>query len=57
MHRPGLMAPPDLYDRPAAPGLMTPAGAESVPIDPRVFLWTVAGVLGAVELCLELAAP
>lgn len=53
--RPGVMAPPDLYDRPTEPGLMSPSSAAAEPVDPRIFLWSVAGVLAAVELFLELA--
>ncbi len=52
--RPGVMAPPDLYERPAPPGLMRP-GAEPAQPDLRLLLWTVAFVLAAVELCFELA--
>jgi hypothetical protein len=55
MQRPGVMAPPDLYDRPAQPGSMSPSSPAAEPLDPRIFLWTVAGVLAAVELFLELA--
>jgi hypothetical protein len=54
-HRPGVMAPPDLYDRPAEPGLMSPSPDAAEPVDPRVFLWSVAGVLAVVELFVELA--
>jgi hypothetical protein len=54
MHRPGLMAPPTLYDEPQQPGLMAAsAAAELSPISLRAFLWAVALVLGAVELCFE----
>jgi hypothetical protein len=53
--RPGVMAPPDLYDRPAKPGLMSPSSAGAEPVDPKIFLWAVAFVLAAVELCFELA--
>jgi hypothetical protein len=48
------MAPPDLYERPAPSGLLRPTEKRVEPIDPRVFLWAVAAVLGAVELCVEL---
>ena len=61
MRRPGVMAPPNLYEHPAPPGLMR-ASAEHAepaehahPIDLHVFLWAVAAVLAVVELCLELA--
>ena len=58
MHRPGVMAPPTLYDRPLSPGLMAP-GAPGAPfeIGLRAVLWSVAALLGAVELCVELALP
>ena len=57
MRRPGVMAPPDLYERPAPPGLMSPGGADAAPpIDLKLMLWSVAAVLAALELCLELAA-
>lgn len=56
MHRPGVMAPPDLYDQPARPGTMSPSPAAAQPFKPKVFLWSVAGVLAAAELLLELAA-
>jgi hypothetical protein len=56
MQRPGLMAPPDLYERPAPPGLMSPSDERPEPFDLHVFLWSVAAVLAAVELCFELAA-
>jgi hypothetical protein len=52
--RPGVMAPPDLYERPAPPGLMR-ASAEPAQPDLRLLLWTVAFVLATVELCFELA--
>jgi hypothetical protein len=56
MQRPGVMAPPTLYDKPAPPGLMrvAPAGERS-PISLRAALWSVALVLGAVLLFLEIA--
>mgnify|MGYP001086005826 FL=1 len=56
MHRPGVMAPPDLYEHPPRPGLMSPGAEQAHPVDLRLLLWTVAAVLAAVELCLELAA-
>ena len=52
--RPGLMAPPDLYERPAQPGLMSPGAEHPEPLDIRFALWALAAVLAAVELCLEL---
>lgn len=55
MRRPGVMAPPDLYERPASPGLLSPSGRPVAPIDPKIALWAVAAVLAAVELCVELA--
>jgi len=55
MKRPGLMAPPDLYERPAAPGLMSPGADAAPPIDLKVVLWSVAALLAAVELGLQLA--
>jgi hypothetical protein len=54
MRRPGVMAPPDLYERPASSGLLSPSGKLVEPIDPRIVLWAVAAVLGAVELFVEL---
>lgn len=56
MQRPGIMAPPDLYERPAQPGLMSPGEAHPEPVDLRVFLWSAAAVLAVIELCVELAA-
>lgn len=56
MRRPGIMAPPDLYERPAQPGLMSPGEAHPEPVDVRVFLWSAAAVLAVIELCVELAA-
>ena len=56
MQRPGVMAPPDLYERPASPGLMSPAAAHPAPVDLKLVLWAIAAVLAAVELCLEFAA-
>ena len=57
MDRTGVMAPPDLYDLPARPGLMAPS-VRTAPHDLslRSFLWCVALVLGLVELCLDLTA-
>jgi hypothetical protein len=56
MQRPGVMAPPDLYLRPAPPGLMAAAAEPAAPVDLRIVLWSLAAVLAAVELWLELAA-
>ena len=55
MHRPGVMAPPDLYERQPAVGLMTPSGSRAAPVDVRVFLWSIAVVLASLELYLTLA--
>ena len=55
MHRPGVMAPPDLHELPPRPGLMTPGSAPAEPVDVRLVLWTVAAVLAAVEFLAELA--
>jgi hypothetical protein len=55
MHRPGVMAPPDLYERPAPPALMSAGAAPAAPVDLKLFLWVVAAVLASVELYLELA--
>ena len=58
MHRPGVMAPPTLYHEPARRGLMSPPPAAAPPeLDVRALLWSVAVVLGAVELFLEIALP
>lgn len=54
--RPGVMAPPDLHDQPPRPGLMSSSAEPADPVDLKVVLWTVAAVLAAVELGLELAA-
>ncbi|HEY7017059.1 MAG TPA: hypothetical protein VH297_01205 [Gaiellaceae bacterium] len=50
------MAPPDLYDQPARPGLMCP-GPQAPPFELslRAFFWGIAIVLGAVELFVEAA--
>jgi hypothetical protein len=50
------MAPPDLYERPARPGLMSLGAEPAAPVDLKLMLWSIAAVLAAVELCLELAA-
>ncbi len=55
--RPGIMAPPTLYDEPAQAGLMAPsAAAEPFEITLRDMLWSAVVVLSAVELFFELAA-
>ena len=53
MHRPGVIAP-HLYELPSRPGLMTPDSAPAEAVDMRLVLWTVAAVLAAVELSVEL---
>jgi hypothetical protein len=55
MHRPGVMAPPDLYERQAAPALLTAGPVPVAPVDLRVFLWAVAAVLASVELYLAVS--
>ena len=58
MYRAGVMAPPTLYEQPARPGLMSPSSqAPPHEISLRVVCWSVAVVLGAVELCLETLIP
>jgi hypothetical protein len=58
MQRPGIMAPPSLYDEPARPGLMCPAqGAPPPKLSLSALLWSVAAVLAAVELTVQLALP
>ena len=57
MHRPGVMAPPTLYDEPAQAGLMCPSpAAPPFEIDLPAALWSVAAVLAAVELFFDLAS-
>ena len=54
--RPGIMAPPTLYDESAQAGLMTPsAAAAPFEITLRDMLWSAVVVLAAVELFFELA--
>ena len=53
MHRPGVMAPPDLYERPGRPTLMSAGSSPPHPVELRTFLWVLAFVLGAVELWLD----
>jgi hypothetical protein len=55
MHRPGVMAPPDLYDRPLRAGVCSPAAASPEPIELKFFLWALAAALFAVELALQLS--
>jgi hypothetical protein len=54
MNRAGVMAPPTLYELPAPPGLMS-ASSQAPPheISLRVVLWSIAVVLGVVELFLQ----
>jgi hypothetical protein len=54
--KPGIMAPPSLYEDPARPGLMKPAeGALPPELSLSALLWSVAVVLAAVELGTQLA--
>ena len=58
MYRPGVMAPPSLYDHPPQRGLMSPGpGAPRPEISLSAALWSIAAVLAAVELLVELALP
>jgi hypothetical protein len=50
------MAPPTLYDQPPPRGLMSAGPTSELPISLRAALWSVALVLGAVLLCLEIAS-
>jgi len=55
--RPGVMAPPDLYDGAAAPGLMGVAAPKAhLDVSLRTFLWSIATVLAAVELLVHLSS-
>ena len=57
MHRPGVMAPPTLYDEPAQAGMMRPNPvAPPFEIDLHAALWSVAAVLAAVELLFDLSS-
>jgi hypothetical protein len=58
MYRTGVMAPPTLYELPPPPGLMAgdPA-AEPHELSVRGVLWSVAMVLGVVELLVETLGP
>jgi len=53
MYRTGVMAPPDLYERPAQPGLLTARSETHHEVGLESFLWCVALVLGVVELLVE----
>jgi hypothetical protein len=55
MYRTGVMAPPDVYELPRRPGLMAPSSDQAEPVDVRLALWTLAALLAAVELTVELA--
>jgi len=56
MHRPGVMAPPSLYDEPAQAGLMSPsAAAPPFAISLNGLLWSVALVLATIEFLVQLA--
>ena len=55
MNRPGIMAPPTLYDEPARPGLMRPPDGAPLPrFSMSALLWSAAVVLAAVELTAQL---
>jgi hypothetical protein len=56
MQRPGVMAPPDLYDRPTQAGLMSAAASSPEPVELKFFLWALAAALAALELSLQLAS-
>jgi hypothetical protein len=52
--QPGVMAPPTLYEQAAGPGLMSPtSSAPHPPISLRAFFWSIAAVLGAIEICAQ----
>ena len=52
--RPGVMAPPTLYEQPEGQGLMRPSSAAPhPPISPRSFFWAIAGVLAVAELLAQ----
>jgi hypothetical protein len=53
MYPTGVMAPPDLYERPVQPGLLTPRSETHHEVSLESFLWCVALVLGVVELLVE----
>jgi hypothetical protein len=50
------MAPPNQRDLPASPGLMSPRQhVEPHEVSLRLLLWSIASVLGAIELVFELS--
>jgi hypothetical protein len=50
------MAPPSLYDEPPAAGLMSmDAALPPLNLSPSALLWSVATVVAAVELAVQLA--
>lgn len=52
------MAPPNLYELPAQPGLMSPSRDAPVhTVSLRALLWSIAAALAAVELLVELTLP
>jgi hypothetical protein len=56
MHRPGVMAPPSLYDEQPAPGLMSlDGGLPPLDLSLNALFWSVATVLAAVELTVRLS--
>jgi len=56
MHRPGVMAPPSLYDEQPAPGLMSiDAALPPLDLSLNALFWVVATVLAAVELIVQLS--
>ena len=56
MDRTGVMAPPNPHDLPARPGLMSPATqVEPHEISLRLLLWSIASVLGGIELIVEIS--
>lgn len=58
MHTTGVMAPPNHHHLPASPGLMRPTlHVEPHEISLRLLLWSIAFVLGTIELILELSLP
>jgi hypothetical protein len=55
MNRPGVMAPPTLYDEPPCLALMSPVAQAPPPgLSLNAVLWSVAGVLATVELFADL---